>query len=371
MNYFKNTYAGAAAAVSLFDVNRREAQAVVTPTDPNATAAEQIARLGAVADELSRQLGMKPVFERWLLSDATNQSLLIPDRTECARSVVQQPPLDGHKAALVVFYQDNSTFRHIGNGVWQDDNNRFWVGDNDAIPAADSRTMTMEYLDRLDRVLVSSGGSLADSCVRTWFFVRDVDNNYSGVVDGRNRVFDRCGLTPDTHFIASTGIAGSCADTARTTAFNAYADTSLHSSQIKYLYGATHLNPTYEYGVAFERGTATDYGDRRHVYISGTASIDNKGNIVAPGDISAQTARMLENIGVLLAEAECSPSDIAHLIVYLRDIADAPVVETLIARFAPNVPTAIVWAPVCRPGWLIEAECIAIKPIDNPANANF
>ena len=62
-----------------------------------------------------------------------------------------------------------------------------------------------------------------------------------------------------------------------------YAVDGLKSEQIHYLYAPTHLNPTYEYGVSFERGTYVDYGDRRQVFISGTASINNKGEVVCPG----------------------------------------------------------------------------------------
>ena len=125
------------------------------------------------------------------------------------------------------------------------------------------------------------------------------------------------------------------------------------------------FNPTYEYGVAFERGVAVDYGDRRHIYISGTASIDNKGKIVAPGDIVAQTNRMLENISVLLKEGDCSWDDVAHMIVYLRDISDYGVVKGIMNDRFSDIPKAIVLAHVCRPGLLIETECIAIKQIED------
>ena len=66
-----------------------------------------------------------------------------------------------------------------------------------------------------------------------------------------------------------------------------------------YLYAPTHLNPTYEYGVSFERGTYVDYGDRRQVFISGTASINHRGEVVYPGDIRKQTERMWENVETL------------------------------------------------------------------------
>ena len=89
--------------------------------------------------------------------------------------------------------------------------------------------------------------------------------------------------------------------------------------QVKHLYAPTHLNPTYEYGVSFERGTRVDYGDRRQVFISGTASIDNKGNILHVGDIRKQTERMWENVDALLKEAECGFDDVSQMIVYLTE----------------------------------------------------
>lgn len=61
-----------------------------------------------------------------------------------------------------------------------------------------------------------------------------------------------------------------------------YAVAGLQPEQIHFLYAPTHLNPTYEYGVSFERGTYVDYGDRRQIFISGTASINNKGEVVYP-----------------------------------------------------------------------------------------
>ena len=37
----------------------------------------------------------------------------------------------------------------------------------------------------------------------------------------------------------------------------------------------------------------------------------------------------------------------------------------------PGIPTVITLAPVCRPTWLIEMECIAIKECENAQYANF
>lgn len=128
---------------------------------------------------------------------------------------------------------------------------------------------------------------------------------------------------------------------------DSYAAKGISSEQIQYLYAPDHLNPTYEYGVSFERGTCVKYGDRRQVFISGTASINNKGEVVYPGDIRKQTHRMWENIEVLLNEAECSFDDVAQAIVYLRDPADHQVVKKCsnsISRVYPKLSSLLLFA---------------------------
>ena len=79
------------------------------------------------------------------------------------------------------------------------------------------------------------------------------------------------------------------------------------------------------------------------------------------GDIRRQVIRMWENVDALLAEAECDRDDIAEILVYLRDPADYAVVEPMFANACPSTPTLFLHAPVCRPGWLVEMECVAVK----------
>ncbi len=371
MKYLRFKYDGADATIALFDKGRKEAHAYITISDSERGASEQISALLKASERLIADTGMRPAFKRYLLSDPANQTQLLPKDDECARSILGQSPLDGTKASLLMLLEEGGDFTKQGAGLWEDSKGRIWVGDCDDIATGDSLSMTVAYLERLSEMLAKRGASLKDNCLRTWFFVRDIDNNYKGVVLGRNSVFAREGLTSDTHFIASTGIEGQAAEPSRLVAFNAFADTRISSPQITYIYGKSHLNPTYEYGVAFERATAVDYADRRHVYISGTASINNKGQIVAPGDIMAQAMRMLENIGVLLAEGNCVWEDVAHMTVYLRDIADHPLISRMMEEQFPGIPKVIVLAPVCRPGWLIETECMAIKKGDNPDYAAY
>lgn len=329
-----------------------ECHAIIHAEDPRAAFSEQLSEIQRGLSELVKRYDdMRPVFCRWFLSDATNQACDLP-QLEWPSSVVQQPPLDGTKTALWLYLQKP------GSGHYR----HYWQG-NRCRPATDSLTATRTMLNDYAHELEEAGCTLAGNCVRTWFFVHDVDVNYAGVVNGRNEVFGNNGLTSQTHFISSTGIGGAHADTSVSVQLDTYAVGGLREGQMRYLYAKEWLNPTYEYGVAFERGTMVDYGDRRHVFISGTASIDNRGEVLFKGDIRRQTMRMLQNVEALLAEAGCDWNHVGHFIVYLRDTADYAVVDSMFRERFPEIPYVIVYAPVCRPQWLIETECMAFKPI--------
>lgn len=314
------------------------------------------------ATELS---GATAVLKRYFLSDVANQAddVLLADTSDCAKSIIGQPPLDGTKIGLWVYLLTNVNSRQLESGLYEVSHGDFrhlWNA------SAHNTAQNSEYQTRLlfneyVMQLMQEGCTLADNCIRTWLFVNDVDVNYAGVVTARNKVFFTQGLTEDTHYIASTGIGGRACDPQVMTQMDNYAIVGIKKEQVHYLYAPTHLNRTSDYGVSFERGTTVDYGDRRHVIISGTASINNKGQIEHPKDIVKQTHRMWDNVGALLKEADCSYDEVGVMIVYLRDIADYALVNRLYEERFPNHPRIIVHAPVCRAGWLIEMECIAIK----------
>lgn len=223
-----------------------------------------------------------------------------------------------------------------------------------------TEAQTREILCTYESELAASGLRMRDNCVRTWFYVDDIDNNYGGVVVGRREKFREMGMTEATHYLASTGIAGGAVEPGTAVQMDALAVSGDFSQH--YLYAPANFNPTHEYGVTFERGVVLEYGGEDHILISGTASIDNKGNVVYPGDVAAQAGRMLENVEALLREASSGWDDVKMAVVYLRNAADYDVVEPILReRFQSRIPFVITHAPVCRPGWLIEMECIAVS----------
>jgi len=331
-------------------------------------------QLDAVLDGYQQLLvgplrGATSVIKRYFLSDVANQAddVLLADTSDCAKSIIGQSPLDGSKIALWVYLLTHVSTRQLSSGLYEATHGQFrhlWNA------SAHNTAQNSEYQTRLlfneyIMQLAQEGCTLADNCIRTWLFVNDVDVNYPGVVAARNKVFFTQGLTEDTHYIASTGIGGRAQDAKVMTQMDNYAVAGINKEQVHYLYAPTHLNRTNDYGVSFERGTYIDYQDRRQVFISGTASINNKGQIEHPKDVVLQCHRMWNNVEALLAEADCTYDEVGIMIVYLRDVADYDVVRRLYDERFPDKPRVIVLAPVCRFGWLIEMECMAVKKMNN------
>lgn len=307
--------------------------------------------------------GSTVVMKRYFLSDSANQAPLMKYEKESSVSIIQQAPLDGSKIAVWLYLQ-RGTKVYNEDGVIVAEHNGYrhlWkMGMHEH--KGDSAWQTESLLISYAEMLQNYGATLADNCIRTWFFVRDVDTQYAGMVTARKDFFTEQGLTEKTHYISSTGIGGSPADTKALLQLGTYALTGMKPSQQQYLYAPTHLNPTYEYGVTFERGTLVKYGDRGQIFISGTASIDNKGNVLYVGDIVNQTKRMWENVEKLLEEGGATFNDVMQIVVYLRDSADYLTVSRMFKEKFPDTPYVITLAPVCRPAWLIEMECIAVTP---------
>ena len=372
------TFGNACADISCFDngTEVREYQAIIHISQQKLSYTQQLEAIMTAYNKLLETLpDTQAVFKRYFLSDAANQAddVIVNDVTDCAKSIIEQPPLDGTKIALWVYLMTNVQTGIGKSGLYEVRHGAFrhlWNGSAHNM-AANSEYQTRLLFNEYNMQLLEEDCTLEANCIRTWLFVNDIDLNYGGVVRARNQFFFTQGLTVNTHFIASTGIGGRQQDPNVLSQMDNYAIAGIHKEQVHYLYAPTHLNRTSDYGVSFERGTYVDYADRRHVFISGTASINNKGEVMYPKDVVKQTQRMWENVEALLKEADCSFDDVSEMVVYLRDMADYDLVCKLFKERFPEKPYVIVQAPVCRPTWLVEMECTAIKAISAPSLPAF
>lgn len=295
-------------------------------------------------------------YAKVFLSDAQNQQAelfatpLYAKLKESALTIVEQPPLDGSKITVLIKEHDqyDESVKPLFHALRLS---------NEEAKEMNSYEQTRTLFERYLSIIEPLGLNIETHCVRTWIYVNDIDNNYAGVVKARNDVFDQHGMTSDTHYIASTGIGGATDQRHACVAIDFLTYPAINETDKQYLKALTHLNPTHEYGVAFER--ATKVADR--IFISGTASINNKGQVLHIGDVEKQTDRLQENIAALLANGGMSLSDVQYFIVYLRDVADYKITEQYMQKHYPTTPYIIVQGRVCRPTWLIEMECVATK----------
>lgn len=309
---------------------------------------------------------------RIFLSDYVNQQASVRQSRffaalfrRCAVSVVEQAPLDGTKInVLLHFVVSDEMVRRDAEGVFLLEQGRylhiFQSVVADPVSCKTVREQTREAFLQHTGVLSKYHFNLKDNTVRTWIYLRDVDKDYAEMISARNEIFGEFGLTSHTHFIASTGIEGKSNSTQSGIQIDFYSVGGIGPDQLHYLRAPEYLNDSYEYGASFERGTAVTYPDKKHIFISGTASIDPYGNCIHQGDVVRQADRVFLNIEKLLSDARAGLRDIAQMIVYLRDLSDYRQVADYLGRRFGDVPKVIVQGRVCRPEWLIEVECIAV-----------
>jgi enamine deaminase RidA (YjgF/YER057c/UK114 family) len=117
-------------------------------------------------------------------------------------------------------------------------------------------------------------------------------------------------------------------------------------------------NPGYSHVVAAS--------GRRMIYTAGQVPIDAHGNLVGAGDLAAQAAQAMHNVGLALAAAGASYADIVKITTYVVNYkaehraiigkARAP----FFANGTPPASTLVGVAALALPEWLVEIEAVAI-----------
>jgi len=334
-----------------------------------------------------RALGLSAdtqAFSRFFLGDIVNQKeLLVRSRAfETARqgavSAIQQCPISGGSVSLYAYHvrkeglpfpkeivsPDMEGWRN-GALVRGRAYSLFWVANLAGSGIFDSCAQATEVFGTFNTLLTERGMTLYDNAVRTWVYVRDIDNHYRGMVEARKSFFLEHGLTSKTKYISSTGIEGSAREMNALVQLDAIAIGGLRAEQFVRMEAHDHLSPTIRYGVTFERGMRLRFGDRSHLYISGTASVDRNGRTLYASDVRRQTRRALENVRALLTPHGADLADLAYVVAYLRSFKDGKrVMEVVETELPPQVPCLFVIGAVCRPAWLVEFEGVGIIPDD-------
>ncbi len=122
-----------------------------------------------------------------------------------------------------------------------------------------------------------------------------------------------------------------------------------YSTQVLEVAGQRKMTPK------FERAKSITFGDRRIVYISGTAAIRGEEALVGVG-LKCQLQITMENIAQLTGDAK-----LRFLRVYLKEHSFYEEAHRLMEEYRLDIPISYLLADVCRDELLIEIEGIAIE----------
>jgi 2-iminobutanoate/2-iminopropanoate deaminase len=99
------------------------------------------------------------------------------------------------------------------------------------------------------------------------------------------------------------------------------------------------------------------------VYLSGQVAIDAATGERTPDDITAQTHRVMKNIGALLDDAGLGFGDVVKATVFLADIGDFAAFNEVYGRYFDGDPPArsTFQAGALPEGFRIEIEVVAAR----------
>ena len=212
---------------------------------------------------------------------------------------------------------------------------------------------------RVARALLEKEGMDFRSVMRTWIYLRDMERDYADLNRARREFFRESGMTV---LPASTGINGSPFPAEHNFLLGFHAIQGPEPVPCTVM-TTPSLNEAPEYGSDFSRGLRVVDSSKTTLYISGTASVDEKGYTVHVEDFTAQVSRMLLNVSLLLERQGASFSDMVSAITYVKRASDAQAYRNILKERGINgFPHVIVEAGVCRSDLLCEIEGIALLP---------
>ena len=108
---------------------------------------------------------------------------------------------------------------------------------------------------------------------------------------------------------------------------------------------------------------AVRFGDL--LFISGVVAWDQAGNVVGKGDVVAQTEKIFDSMGQILAHGGCGFADVLTVTVFLKDIEDRakinPVRERVFGDTRP-ASTLVEVSKLVNPELMIEINAVAGIP---------
>jgi enamine deaminase RidA (YjgF/YER057c/UK114 family) len=293
-----------------------------------------------------------------------------------ALSYVSQPPLD---APLIVEVHsiagdeiDKIAYKRFGNNPYvllENNDGRFLFagGFQSDITGKSIGQQSVDVFRQVGECLEQAHFPV-DSIIRQWNYIEQItcieegSQRYQSFNNARSDFYDK-GAWPNG-YPAATGIGANLGgvvvdlDAAIFASPGSYASPVDNPLQIAaHTYSGKVLKTAGRKAATpkFERAKSITFGNRRLVYISGTAAIRGENSLHEAG-LERQLCITMENIARLTGKAR-----LIILRVYLKNKADYALAERLIKEYRLPIPVSYMCADVCRDELLIEIEGIAIE----------
>ncbi len=101
------------------------------------------------------------------------------------------------------------------------------------------------------------------------------------------------------------------------------------------------------------------------LYVSGLVATDEHGSVVGVGDVVEQTRQIFRNLRRILDAAGATPSDVAKLTIFMRDVDQRPLINPIRQEFFGShrpASTLVEVSGLVREDLLLEIEAVAQLP---------
>jgi enamine deaminase RidA (YjgF/YER057c/UK114 family) len=212
-------------------------------------------------------------------------------------------------------------------------------------------------LEKGESVLKQLGADFTN-VPRTWMWLGDILSWYGEFNKVRNQFFTERGLIGKGSrqlMPASTGIGLGLAGEQCGMDLTAVLE---QTQTIEFLPVVGRQQCALNYGCAFSRASRASSPAGKTVFVSGTASIDEKGVSTHIGNVKGQIKTTIKNVRAALKDMNCSDSDVASAAAYCK----TPEVEKIFDEFKGRIGWPLVTAvcDICREELLFEVEATAV-----------
>lgn len=290
-------------------------------------------------------------------------------------SYVSQPPLNGALTLEAHCYVPNKediiTYQHIEDLSYvllENENGRFLFagGFHSNVTNFNIEQQSSEIFHTINRLMEKERFPI-NSIIRQWNYIERIiefngeDQHYQIFNNARSLFYSKTNW--ENGYPAATGIGTNLGgilvdlDAVVFSNQNCYAtpiDNKLQIAAHAYSKDVLEVAGSRKTTPKFERAKSMTFGDRKLIYISGTAAIRGEESLIGVG-LEQQLHITMENINQLIGDAKP-----IMLRVYLKHKSYYEETHRLLNAYNLKIPVSYMWADVCRNELLIEIEGIAI-----------